>query len=164
VTDGLLLFELPLLLVTAAVVAWFVGSRSALPPRFTGYSLRNQWSVDPVAALQLDLRDDRLTSAILMVRARLLYEIAQRANAGTYGTLLRTGPKNPSLRRAWGVVRRLEATYRIAARYEDPELTDPWSRWRRRSWRATARRRFDRLLEESGSVWSSPSPPSEVRP
>lgn len=153
-TSGFFLVGIPLLAVTAAVVGWIVLTRPALPPRFTGYTLWDRWYVDPVAVLDRDLKEDRLASSILAVRYRLLAEIAVREARSDRGPIATRAPPDPAIARARRLVRDLGPVYLLAAQYEDPARTDPWSRWRKPRWRAESRRRFDALLARVETVWS----------
>jgi hypothetical protein len=152
-------FELaiPVLLAIAVALLWDLWIRPASPPRFQGYVVRQGWQVDPNAVLDRDLRNDRLTGAIVAVHEHLVRELADhrklsrreiRRRSHRLGT-----PADPPVERACRAVRVLEWTYPLAVMVEDPHRTDLWSRWRRPLWRARARAEYLAALAESEAIW-----------
>jgi len=155
--SGPLVLVIPLIVAILSALAWILWSRPVEPPRFRGYAVRQGWQVDPMARLDRDLRQGRLTSGIVAVRDILLLELAARYHLSPT-QVRRSTPfarprRGPGVDRACRVVRSLEATYTIASLVEDPRRTDLWSRWRRPAWRALARRRFEEELSAVESLW-----------
>jgi len=155
--SGPLVLELPILLALISVFAWTLWSRPAAPPRFHGYAVRQGWQVDPIAVLDQDLRQGRLTGGILAVRDRLLIELTQHhglelAQIRRKFSFSRV-PRTPEVTMACEAVRALEATYSVAYRAENPLLTDLWTRWRRPVWREQARRQFEKELSDVENLW-----------
>jgi hypothetical protein len=152
-------FLIPLVVVVGVAFAWDAWNRPAAPPRFHPYAVRQGWQVDPLAFLDRDLRAGRLTTAILTVRDDLTRELVQRhgltrAEIRAHSRHLGT-PSDPLIDRACRAVLSLERTYLLAARVEDPQRTDLWSRWRRPAWRARARDEFDAELAEATALRSA---------
>lgn len=147
----------PLVLVAGVAIAWWSWNRSANPPRFSGYSVRIGWMVDPVAWLDRDLRRDLLAPGIYSVLQRLLRELTdhrQLRNAEIFGWLVSARVRrDPLLLRARRTARRLDGAYRLANLAEDPRWNDVWSRWRRPIRRARARQIFEEELREIDQIW-----------
>ncbi|MGD0588998.1 MAG: hypothetical protein ABSA63_09455 [Thermoplasmata archaeon] len=156
--SGPLLLAVPSVVAFLAAVGWDSWARPALPPRFTGYAVRQGWQVDPLAVLDQDLRHEKLTSAVVTVRDRLVRELTlghglTLHDIATVGRPFRP-PRDASIETACRAIRRLDLVYEVASRAEDLRRTDLWSRWRRPAWRATARRRFEEELSVIRSVWA----------
>ena len=155
---GPLALTVPLLLAISCGFAWILWSRPAKPPRFRGYAVRQGWQVDPMARLDQELREGRLTGGIIAIRDRLLTSLMYRHHLSLRQVrrppLSRQAKRDPTIDRACREVRALETTYSIAYRVEDPLRTDLWSRWRRPVWQARARRRFEQELSEVESLWT----------
>ncbi|HLM70085.1 MAG TPA: hypothetical protein VK423_01710 [Thermoplasmata archaeon] len=156
---GPLVLAIPSAIAFLAAVAWDSWARPAVPPRFQGYSLHQGWRVDPVAVLDEDLRHEKLTGAVAIVRSRLLRELIVHHELSAREVERIGGPFGPrvapTIRLACRTVRDLEVTYRIAERVEDPRRTDPWSQWRRPRWQVMARSRFEGELRRIETFWSS---------
>jgi hypothetical protein len=154
---GPFVLAVPLLIAIFCTFAWILWSRPASPPRFRGYAVRQGWQVDPMAWLDQDLRKGRLTGGIIVVRDRLLLELARGHHVSLRqarrSPLLHRAKRDSVVDRACRQVRALEATYSLAYRVEDPFRMDLWSRWRRPVWRERARRRFEKELSEAQSLW-----------
>lgn len=155
--SGPLLLAIPSLIAFLAAFTWDAWARPALPPRFAGYAVRQGWQIDPIAVLDQDLRHEKITRAVIAVRDRLVRELTAHHGL-TARAIARAGlpfapRREPTVDLACRTVRELETTFQIAARAEDPERTDLWSRWRRPVWRATARRRYEAELASITSFW-----------
>jgi hypothetical protein len=154
---GPLVLAVPLLIGIASAFAWVLWSRPAKPPRFRGYAVRQGWQVDPMARLDRELREGRLTGGIIAIRDRLLLSLMYRHHLSLHQVRRRSGirraKRDPTIDRACREVRALEATYSLAYRVEDPFRADLWSRWRRPVWRARSRRQFEKELSEAESLW-----------
>jgi hypothetical protein len=138
-------------------ISWELWGRPADPPRFTGYSVRPGWKIDPIALLDQDLRRDRLTWAVTMVHDRLVGELTGHYGMTPDQILGSVFPtrdaRPPVIDRACRAVLALEDTYRLAFLAEDPNRKDVWSEWRRPVWRSEARRRFQEELDEVVTIW-----------
>lgn len=152
---GPFVFLIPLLIAIGLTFGWLAWSRPANPPRFSGYAVRQDWQVDPMALLDRDLRAGRWTAGIIAVHDRLLAELT-RGHRLTPAQIRRRFPRarrDPAVDQACRALRSLEATYPIAYRAEDPARKDLWSRWRRPVWQERARREFQDELSQVEALW-----------
>jgi hypothetical protein len=152
-------FELgiPVAFTIAAAILWDLWVHPASPPQFHGYAVRQGWQVDPNAILDRDLREGRLTGAIVAVHDQLIRELSGHRNLSRDEIRRHSSrlapPNAPPVERACRAVRLLEKTYRLAAMVEDPRRTDLWSRWRRPVWRTRSRERYLSALTEANAIW-----------
>ena len=149
--------EVALLLAFFAFAVWAWWSRSADPPRFRPYAVRQGWKVDPIALLDQDLRRGRLLWAVTLVHDRLVHELTGRFGLTPEEIVGPPGPGGPARRPevlvACQTVVALQKTYELAYRAEDPERTDVWSEWRKPAWRQAARHRFESELAQVVALW-----------
>jgi len=159
VPAGIVELAVPLVIVVSATFAWLLWSRPAKPPRFRGYAVRQGWQVDPLAPLNWDLRQGRIAVGVGAVRDRLVSELSEGREIDPRE--LRRSPifsrsdRSSGTERARRQLRALDITYELAARAEDPQRTDLWSRWRKPVWREKARQRFEAELAELDALWST---------
>jgi hypothetical protein len=155
--SGPFVLTVPLVVATAAGFVWLAWARPASPPRFRGYVVRQGWQVDPLAVLELDLRQGHLSAGILEVRDRLWRELSDHHHLTPVDIrrwhLIPPEDWGQAVQEACQHVRALEATLLLASRAEDPRRVDLWSRWRKPAWRARARRRFEQELSEVETLW-----------
>ena len=146
---------LPLGIAAGVAAGWSSWRRFADPPRFSAYSVRLRWMVDPMAWVDRDLRNGELSSAIHAVIARVREDIRRSSTARAGQSRIRFwGPRrspDPLFRQRRRLARRLENAWHLALLGEDRRLTDPWSRWRQRRWNAKARNIFEKALSEARS-------------